>query len=247
MQIGQKVIRLDTVDSTNNYTANLQKEGRIGHGTVILAEEQTSGRGQRGAVWESKPADNLLVSLFLVPANLSVQDQVALTHFASLSVVQVLRKFGISSQIKWPNDILVNGQKIAGILIENTISSGRVSSSITGIGLNVNQLHFGGLSALSIRNFTDHFVPIDDVLLSLISCMQDLWETLDSGDLLSLKGAYLEHLYLKDVKALFSDESGEFSGIITGITSEGQLRIMREEGEKIYGIKEVRLINQNMS
>lgn len=246
MQIGQKIIRLDTVDSTNNYAANLLKEGRIGHGTVILAEEQTAGRGQRGAVWDSNPADNLLVSVFLTPANLSVADQVALTHFASLSVAQVLRKIGISSEIKWPNDILVDGKKIAGMLIENTLSGGKVATSVVGIGLNVNQTEFGGLNATSIRNLTGQFIPVGEILFSLIAEMGKLWNTLESGDLSGLRTEYLERLYLKGKMAVFSDESGEFAGMITGISTEGLLIVKRNEGERTYDLKEIRFISQSV-
>lgn len=246
MQIGQKIIRLDTVDSTNNYAANLQKEGRIGHGTVILADEQTAGRGQRGAIWDSKPAENLLISVFLVPANLSVKDQVGLTHFASLSVAEVLRKFGISSEIKWPNDVLVDGRKIAGILIENTISNGRVTGSVVGIGLNVNQTGFGGLNATSIRNSVGHFIPLEEVLFSLMAAMEKLWSILDSGDLKTLREEYLDQLYLKGKRASFCDETGDFEGVITGVTPDGQLMVLREEGEKLYGIKDFRFTSQNM-
>jgi BirA family biotin operon repressor/biotin-[acetyl-CoA-carboxylase] ligase len=245
MQIGQKIIRLDSVDSTNNYAANLQKGDGIGHGTVILADEQTAGRGQRGAVWDSKPAENLLVSVFLTPANLSVHDQVALTHFASLSVVQVLRKFGISSNIKWPNDVLVDGKKIAGILIENTISSGRISASIIGIGLNVNQTDFNGLIATSVRNCFGSFVPLEEVLFSLIAEMARLWPVLEAGDRSYLRNEYLEQLYMKNKQALFSDAAGEFVGMITGITEDGQLIVKRKEGDRIYGIKEIRFISQS--
>lgn len=89
MQIGQKIIRLDTVNSTNNYTANLVNEGKIVHGTVILADEQTAGRGQRGAIWLSSAGENMLFSVFLTPDNLSVSNQVALTHFASFCLVEI--------------------------------------------------------------------------------------------------------------------------------------------------------------
>jgi len=245
MQIGQKIIRLDTVDSTNNYAAKLLKEGEIGHGTVILADEQTAGRGQRGAVWDSKPADNLLMSLFVMPANLSVADQVALTHFASLSVLQVLRKFGISAEIKWPNDVLVDGKKIAGILIENSIASGRIVSSVIGIGLNVNQVEFGGLNATSLKECTSQFMRIEEVLFCLIAEMEGLWSCIRSGDLGHLRSAYLEHLYLKDKKAIFSDDSGEFEGVITGVTAEGLLTVKRNKGERNYDLKELRFISQS--
>lgn len=245
MQIGQKILRLDTVDSTNNYAAKLHRAGEIGHGTVILADEQTAGRGQRGAVWDSKSADNLLMSLFVMPANLSVADQVALTHFASLSILQVLRKFGISAEIKWPNDILVNGKKIAGILIENSVASSTITSSVIGIGLNVNQREFGELNATSIAVQTDQFMRTEEVLFSLIAEMERLWKFIRNGDLDHLRSEYLNYLYLKNEKAIFSDDTGEFEGVIKGITTEGLLIIQRQTGDRNYDLKEIRFISRS--
>ena len=133
MSIGQKIIHLESVDSTNNYAAILLSEGRIGHGTVILADEQTNGRGQRGAKWLSAEGVNLLFSLVVQPDNLSVSDQCVLTEITSLALIEFLRKFGISAQVKWPNDILVNGEKIAGVLIENHLKGNLIASSVIGI------------------------------------------------------------------------------------------------------------------
>ena len=244
-QIGQKITRLDRVDSTNNYVAKLLREGKIGHGAVILADEQTSGRGQRGAVWNSQPSENLLFSLFVTPANLSVLDQVALTHFASLSLIEVLRKIGISSAVKWPNDILVNDKKIAGILIENIISSGRVGSSIIGIGFNINQVDFDGISATSVRSETGEFHSLDSILFSLISELNELWRYVEIGNYQFLRKNYLENLHLLNVQACFKDKTGIFEGVITGITREGLLLIDKGNVQHTYDLKEIQFISQN--
>lgn len=244
-QIGQKITRLDRVDSTNNYVAKLVREGKIGHGAVILADEQTSGRGQRGAVWDSQPSENLLFSLYVAPANLSVSDQVALTHFASLSLIEVLRKIGISAEVKWPNDLLVDRKKIAGILIENIISSGQIVSSIIGIGLNVNQLNFERIPATSIRNETGEFYSLDSVLFSLVSEMNELWKYIETGNYQFLRKNYLGHLYLLNQLALFEDKDGLFEGVITGISKEGLLMIDKGSVQHSYDLKEIKFISRN--
>ena len=141
-QIGNKIVRLDSVDSTNNFAANLLREGKIGHGTVILADEQTAGRGQRGASWHSQGGMNLIFSVFVEHDNLSVDEQAHITHWVSLSVNDLLRAHDIASFIKWPNDLLVEDEKIGGILIENQLSGAFIRSSIIGVGLNVNQRFF---------------------------------------------------------------------------------------------------------
>ncbi len=132
MQIGRKIIRLESVDSTNNYIANLLKEGVLEDGTVILADDQYAGRGHRDSEWLANAGENLTFSFFLDNVNLSVQNQFYLTCIVSITLTQLLDKYGISSKIKWPNDIYVDQKKIAGVLIENQLSSTYIKSSIIG-------------------------------------------------------------------------------------------------------------------
>ena len=249
MQIGQKIIRLDTVDSTNNYTANLIKQGKILPGAVIMADEQTAGKGQRGAVWSSNAGENMLLSVFLNSANLSLHQQVALTHFAAVSVLETLRKIGISAQIKWPNDIFVGHRKIAGILIENAIVNGQISHSILGIGLNVNQMDFKDLSATSVKREKMAFYAVEDLLFQLIFVLNKYWEPLESGDLGLLRSLYLDNMYLLEQEATFEDENGIFNGTIQGISEVGLLTIRKVvNGETIlqnYDLKEVRFISKS--
>jgi BirA family biotin operon repressor/biotin-[acetyl-CoA-carboxylase] ligase len=243
--IGKKIIHLDTVDSTNNYTANLQKEGKIQHGTVILAGEQSAGRGQRGASWTSSAGENLLLSIYLAPDNLSVVDQPALTHFISLSLIDFLRKIGISGKIKWPNDIYVNDQKIAGILIENSIRSSRISETIIGVGLNVNQTVFDGVNATSIKIQSDQHFQLNDVLFSWIQEMNILWAELSKGNLETLKSRYKQELYLLHEPAIYSDLSGEFEGIIRDVDDQGYLILEKDTEQKKYDLKEIKLVGRN--
>lgn len=243
--IGQKIIHLDTVDSTNNYTANLQKEGKIQHGTVILAGEQSAGRGQRGASWTSSAGENLLLSIYLAPDNLSVVDQPALTHFISLSLIDFLRKIGISGKIKWPNDIYVNDQKIAGILIENSIRSSRISETIIGVGLNVNQTVFDGVNATSIKIQSDQHYPLNDVLFSWIQEMNILWADLSKGNLEMLKSRYKQELYLLNEPAIYSDVTGEFEGIVRDVDDNGYLILEKDTERKKYDLKEIKLVGRN--
>ncbi len=243
--IGQKIIHLDTVDSTNNYTANLQKEGKIQHGTVILAGEQTAGRGQRGASWTSSAGENLLLSIYLAPDNLSVVDQPALTHFISLSLIDFLRKIGIYGKVKWPNDIYVNDQKLAGILIENSIRSARITETIIGVGLNVNQTVFESVNATSLKLQSDQHFQLNDVLFSWIQEMNVLWTELNKGNLEMLKSRYKQELYLLNEPAIYSDVTGEFEGIIRDVDDHGYLILEKDAECKKYDLKEIKLVARN--
>lgn len=245
MQIGQKIIRLDTVNSTNNYTANLVKEGKIVHGTVILADEQTAGRGQRGAIWLSNAGENMLFSVFLTPDNLSVSNQVVLTQFTSICLVEILRKIGISARVKWPNDIYVNDKKIAGVLIENTISGNKIANAVIGIGLNVNQMNFENVSATSIQIEKSEFCSIESILFMLLFEMNVWWKNVTDGKHELLRSKYLENMYLLNQSATFEDNEGVFVGVIKGVNEEGLLQIEKDKIVKLYDLKEIKFISQN--
>jgi BirA family biotin operon repressor/biotin-[acetyl-CoA-carboxylase] ligase len=225
----------------------LQKQGKIEHGTVILADEQTAGRGQRGAEWSSKAGENLLLSIFLKPDNLSVENQHTLNYFVSLSIIHFLRKIGILAKVKWPNDIYVGNKKLAGILIENTISQAKINSSIVGIGLNVNQNDFQQMNATSIQKETNTFHPLNSLLFSLIYEMNELWGKRSSGAFEPLKQAYLANMYLINEKALFEDAEGSFMGEIVGIDSQGLLQIVKNSKIVNYNLKEIKFIIESES
>jgi BirA family biotin operon repressor/biotin-[acetyl-CoA-carboxylase] ligase len=243
--IGKKIIHLDSVDSTNNYVANMILNNQIEHGTVIMSDEQTAGKGQRGNLWFSKPGENVITSIYLKPANLSVNQQFYLTIFTSLSVIRLLQKKGIEAKIKWPNDIVVNSKKISGILIENQLISTKIDHSVIGIGLNTNQKEFSDLNATSIFNETSEFNPIHHVLLSLIGEMNQLFVELENENFEKLKSEYLENLWLLNTISSFTDEKGEFMGKIIGVSEIGLLQILNNNQLKEYNLKELKFNARN--
>ena len=120
--IGRNLIELNIVDSTNEYLKRLIKESDVEEGTVILADFQTKGKGQKDGYWESEKGKNLTFSIILYPTSLDVQKQFYLSMSISLGIIEFLSHLSVKSKIKWPNDIYVNNNKVAGILIENSIS-----------------------------------------------------------------------------------------------------------------------------
>jgi BirA family biotin operon repressor/biotin-[acetyl-CoA-carboxylase] ligase len=246
MSLGQKIIHLESVDSTNNYAAKLLSEGRIGHGTVILADEQTNGRGQRGAKWLSAAGVNLLFSLVVQPDNLSVSDQCVLTEITSIALIEFLRKFGISAQVKWPNDILVNGEKIAGVLIENQLKGNTIASSVIGIGLNVNQRVVDLPRVTSLVNHIDTpFLNLTETLLSFLASFDNCWQNYQLHSKSFIRKTYLKQLYQLNEQANYADHNGEFAGKIIGVSEEGLLQIMKGNEIKTYDIKEISFIYRN--
>ncbi|XOV67298.1 MAG: biotin--[acetyl-CoA-carboxylase] ligase [Fluviicola sp.] len=250
-EIGRSIIRLESVDSTNNYTANRARENDLRHGAVILAVEQTRGKGQLGAYWQSDAGANLTFSVFLNNVNLSVQRQFVLTKIVSLSLTDTLASFGIQAKIKWPNDIYVGDRKIAGVLIENVIQGKTITRTIVGIGLNVNQRDFGKLSATSISSEKEQHFALDDVLFSFISNFNARIKSMSQP---SLDQDYHNLLYWLDEKRQFEDSEGVFEGVIKGISELGMLVVESELRDTSagseqrpqpsqYHLKEIKFVN----
>ncbi len=244
-QIGHSIIHLQTIDSTNNYVAKLFNAGKINHGSVIMADEQTAGRGQRQKKWDAEPGKNLLCSFYLKPANLSVDNHLVLSHITSLALVDLLRKYHVNAAIKWPNDIYVNHRKIAGILIENSLSGMNISHSIIGIGFNVNQQQFEHPLATSMLNETGNKYLVRDILMELLQSMNNYWNNLENKQYDLLNKDYLEQLYLKNIPATFSDIEGQFTGTIRGVNEKGLLLVEKLGNLKAYDLQEITLIAQN--
>ena len=139
-----KITRFKTLDSTNKYLQNLLEEGVDIVDNIVVADFQSSGKGQGKNVWQSENGKNLLFSIALDMSYLKAENQFILTQMVSVAMVSVLKKYlpEESLYIKWPNDIYFNNKKIAGILIKNEIKGMMLGMSIIGIGLNVNQESF---------------------------------------------------------------------------------------------------------
>ena len=137
------IIWLDTVESTNEYVK--MHISALDNLSVVAAKSQTAGKGQGAHKWLSEPGKNLTFSILLKEEQLKSihpNSQFTISVITAISLVEVLGKYGIEANIKWPNDMYVGDRKICGTLIENSIRSNRFTWSIIGIGLNVNQKIF---------------------------------------------------------------------------------------------------------
>ena len=224
MFLGNQIFRLDKVDSTNNFAANLIEEQLCRNGALILADAQTAGKGQRGSLWESEPRKNLLCSYVYFPDNLSVDFLQEFNMCLSISLIKCLNYFEIDAEIKWPNDILVDGKKISGILIENNVRAGKVKSMIFGIGLNINQQSFINLGATSMALIRGAEFSIDEVSLQLTKEFNH-WVSFVGGDHQDIKLVYLNLLYGINTIHRFQSQDQEFEGIIVGVNDFGDLEI----------------------
>jgi BirA family biotin operon repressor/biotin-[acetyl-CoA-carboxylase] ligase len=243
--IGNKIIHLDRVDSTSNYVATLMSEGKARHGMVILAENQTNGRGQRGAVWQSESSKNLTLSIYLEHSDLEIYHQEALTHFTSLAIISCLSKLGVSSVIKWPNDILVSKKKIAGILIENQLRGNKIISSVIGVGLNILQTKFDFPESTSILSVLNKKINKEEVFKTLLLELNSSYLQLQNKAYSHLKESYLNNLWLLGIASIFERNNSLFKGTIIGTDSFGRLEIEDVDGIKKYGLKEIKFTLRN--
>lgn len=137
--IGKDIIHFDTIDSTNNYAKTIANDKL--DGTIIISEEQLGGRGRLGKKWHSKKYDGIWMSMILKP-DVSPMDAPFITLIAGASIVKALNNLGIKASIKWPNDIIINGKKVCGILTELSAEIERINYIVLGIGINVKTLEF---------------------------------------------------------------------------------------------------------
>jgi BirA family biotin operon repressor/biotin-[acetyl-CoA-carboxylase] ligase len=231
MIIGSKLLFFENLPSTNSYAASLLREQEVPEGTVVHTNHQSSGRGQGGNKWESEENKNLLISIILFPSMINPTDQFLLSMAVSLGICDFLDMHTSAISIKWPNDIYVKNDKIAGILIENSIMGDQIENTIAGIGINVNQTEFAGdvPNPVSLAGLTGRQYDLNECLLHLTSDLDKRYKFLISGDFDLIRLDYISRLYRYKQWSKFRDVNGLFKGRIINISDTGKLRIERED------------------
>ena len=236
----------DTLSSTNEKLNELLRESDLPEFSVVSTPDQTAGKGQTGNSWESEKGKNITISILLKPLFLEPQNQFYISKIISLAIVDTLDESGIRTTIKWPNDIYADNKKIAGILIENSIMGEAVSTSIAGIGLNLNQERFisDAKNPVSVYNITNETQSIEDTLNSLLHNLLKWYTALIDDELEKIDSEYLGRLYRKDGVHRFKDSNGIFSAKISGVETSGILVVTNPAGEKRkYAFKEVEFLD----
>lgn len=246
--IGKNLLFLTEVESTNSYAMEMLRNVNIIEGTVIHTDNQTKGRGQRGAVWNSEMASNITASVVLRPQFLNAQKSFYLSKISALAAHDVLTEILTQSQydikIKWPNDILVAKKKIAGILIENTYQNNGIANSIIGIGLNVNQTGFGEMSstATSLKILMNKSFDRLAVLENLCGKLEKWYFKLKENKLAEIDASYFERLYGLNQQHVFWDQTKkEFLAEIKDVRLDGKLGLLISESQelKYFDVKEL--------
>lgn len=242
--IGQNKVFLPETDSTNSYAISLLKNVNCPEGTVVYTHHQTAGRGQRGNSWIANPSLNITLSLVVKPSFLTPQKAFYLSKITALALHDVLTEILANSQfdikIKWPNDMLVNRKKIAGVLIENSFHEQQINWSVIGIGMNVLQTEFGSLnnSATSLALAGNPECSPDTVSEKLFVYFEKWYLRLKQNKLNEIDHQYHQHLFGMNQLMVFKQNQNEFKARVSGVSEQGLLQLIHENGEeKSYDIK----------
>ena len=242
----QPIIQLKKTTSTNSYLKDLARAKTLEEGTVVCADYQLQGRGQRGNTWESEAGRNLLFSTIVYPSFIKANEQFIISQIISLAIKDFLSKRFDDISIKWPNDIYWKDKKIAGILIENNLQSDYISQSIIGIGLNVNQTNFksDAPNPTSMRLIGNGQEVDRSAILRLVMFYIDTYyEDAKNGKDSEIVEAYKAALYRKDGYHKYIDSSGYFYARIKDVEKSGVLVLETKDGEeKRFAFKEVQYV-----
>lgn len=245
-KIGQTIIELDSVDSTNNYLSKLANETIVENGSVILAHFQTNGKGQRGNNWESEAGSNLTFSVFLDMTFLKLSQNFLLSMMVCNSVHELISNYTTDCKIKWPNDILLNRNKMCGILIENSVQRNYLSNSIIGIGLNVKQQKFEkNVQATSLEKHIKQRIDKEKLFLKLLEILNKNYLILSQGNQLAIKNYYFQNLlgYHSELTYEWCKTNERFTGEILEVEDNGFVKIRVNQQEiRMIEMKEVRLL-----
>jgi BirA family biotin operon repressor/biotin-[acetyl-CoA-carboxylase] ligase len=232
MIIGSDIQFYKTLTSTNNKALSLLKMKEIPEGTVICADFQTAGKGQRGNKWESDTGMNLLISIILYPGSVCPVEQFLISMTIALGIIDFTEKYYHGSSIKWPNDIYIKNDKIAGILIENSIMGEKIESSVAGIGYNINQDKFGpGITnPVSLKMITGRELDTGVCLRQMLADLDIRYKHLLYGERESIRNEYSSRLYRSGEWHAYRSAGILFEGKIRDVSPSGKLRIEEKNG-----------------
>jgi len=240
-----KLIKLDAIDSTNDFLKALSSQDELENFTAVTAENQTKGKGQVGGLWKTEAGKNLTMSV-LVKDFLFNNDKVFnLSVLVSLSVAEVLKSLNIPDIcIKWPNDILSYNKKLVGILIENTLKSDGRIVSVVGIGINVNQTDFDELpNASSLAVISGKTFDKEELAILIVEKLKEKIQSWNTSAQIFWDD-YFSFLFKKGIPTAFRDNNNQdFMGIIQGVSPIGKLQVLLEDDSVVeFEIKEVKML-----
>jgi BirA family biotin operon repressor/biotin-[acetyl-CoA-carboxylase] ligase len=243
--IGEHVISLLNVPSTNDYARELLEESKPENGTVIIAGEQAKGRGYGSNTWISQSGKNLTFSILLFPSFLEASSQFLLSKAISLGIADYLCNYLDDVTIKWPNDIYVDNYKIGGILIENDLVGSQMRNAIVGVGLNINQSSFPAdlPNPVSLMQVMECTFSLKKEFRKLARHMDRRYKMLTKKNMDRIHRDYHNNLYRLNEYHEFIKDDEKFRARIIGVSDYGQLVLESEHGKTMeFNFKEVQFV-----
>ena len=242
--VGKKYYSFQELPSTNTWLMESLVAHKLPEGTLVLADHQTEGKGQFGAIWSSEPSSSLTFSILLKPIFLPISNTYDISICIALAIHDCLNELRPGFKIKWPNDIYFENKKVAGILIENQIHKSSCEHSVVGIGLNVNQTEFFKLpKATSLKQIIGVNFPVQNLLDRLCETIEARYLQLRANMYPSLLKSYLEHMYWFNEIHTFQTDALQFNASIIGVLRNGRLLLKFSDGStRDFEIKELQFI-----
>jgi len=236
------IYHIEQTTSTNDDA----RRSQYGHFDVVWAEHQSAGRGQRGHTWHSHEGENITFSVVLTPTFLPIVEQFLLSEVVALALVDTLADYGVECRIKWTNDIYAQDRKIVGVLIEHTLLGDRLSRTIVGVGINVNQRSFSPElpNPTSMAVECGRVLDREEVLRCFLRNLEGLYAALERGEKREIEERYRETMYHLGEEHTYAYSSGErFRATIRGVRPSGELRLEHSDGiVREYAFKEVEFV-----
>lgn len=234
--MAKEVVLLEETGSTNVEAAKFAQQG-MDHGTVVIADRQTCGKGRRGRSWHT-PGNTSIAMSFLLKPQLEAEYASMLTLVQAMAVAEAVEEVtALKSQIKWPNDILINEKKVCGILTEMNLSGNEISSIIIGTGINVNQESFPEEIreiATSLKNESGEVQCREKLMGVICKKFEQYYEQfLTTKDLSCIMEEYNARLVSAGRSVRVLDPKGEYTGEAIGINVRGELQVRQDDGEII--------------
>ena len=228
--IGKNIIHFETIDSTNTYAKKIASD--IVDGTVIISEEQIKGRGRLGRLWDSKAYEGIWMSIILKP-NILPYRAPFITIMAGSCIAKALNNLGVDVGIKWPNDIILNGKKLCGILTELSAEIERVNYVVLGIGMNVKNLNFPDeIENIATSLYKEGYeISRVDIVREILSELEKYYtEYIVDGNSKNIIDLYKNYSVILNKKIyMIKNDEKELVECID-INSEGNLVIKKQDG-----------------
>lgn len=236
-----KIVRLDITDSTNDYAKKLITSGKFEHKGIVITNEQTRGRGQGENQWHSEGKKNLLLSVMLDTSFLDADKQFYLSKSAALATCDFISLYCENTSIKWPNDIYVNDEKIAGILIEHTVAGNKLMHSIAGFGININQTEFDPKipNPTSLKLINEIKIELSDAFDIFTQLLFERFAELEQGNFNKIETDYLPKIYKLGESTTFKKANELFEATIIDVDPDGRLVLVTNGQKQKYAHHEI--------